>query len=80
MQQEYTTEQSNEMLIDFLWYCRRIDLIEELERMASLKIPQDLSSEEANKYLMDACERLNVNCPLPHTTARLLDKVIYNHE
>ncbi|PON92219.1 Lysine-tRNA ligase, class II [Trema orientale] len=68
---------SNEPIeIDFTPPFRRIDLIEELERMANLKLPQDLSSEEANKYLMYACEKFNVNCPLPHTTARLLDKLV----
>lgn len=48
----------------------------ELEKMANLNIPKDLASEEANKYLIDACERFDVRCPSPHTTARLLDKVI----
>ena len=52
-----------------------MDLMEELEKIATLNIPEDLSSEAANKYLLETCQRLNVNCPLPHSTARLLDKV-----
>lgn len=50
-------------------------MIEELEKMANLSIPKDLSSEEANKYLVDACTKFDVKCPPPQTTARLLDKV-----
>ncbi|PKU78612.1 lysine--tRNA ligase [Dendrobium catenatum] len=61
--------------IDFTPPFRRIDMIEELERMANLDIPKDLSSEAANKYLVDACAKFNVACPPPLTTSRLLDKV-----
>ena len=51
-------------------------MIEELEKMAGLSIPKDLSSEEANQYLKDACVKYEIKCPPPETTARLLDKVI----
>ncbi|KAF9605494.1 hypothetical protein IFM89_017513 [Coptis chinensis] len=47
----------------------------ELEKIANLNMPKDLSSEEANKYLLDACERFGVKCPPPQTTSWLLDKV-----
>lgn len=50
-------------------------MIGELEKVANLSIPKDLASEEANKYLIDACARFDVKCPPPQTTARLLDKV-----
>lgn len=50
-------------------------MIEELERIANLNIPKDLASEEATKYLIDACAKFDVKCPPPQTTARLLDKV-----
>ncbi|KAK1562476.1 hypothetical protein Q3G72_012582 [Acer saccharum] len=46
-----------------------MDLMEESESKANISIPKDLSSEVANKYLLDACERFNVKCP-PHTTTR----------
>lgn len=51
-------------------------MIEELEKMANLNIPKDLSSDEANKYLREACQKFEIKCPPPETTARLLDKVI----
>ncbi|KAJ8751089.1 hypothetical protein K2173_016270 [Erythroxylum novogranatense] len=62
--------------IDFTPPFRRIDMIDELEKMANLNIPKDLSSDEANKYLVAACERFEVKCPPPQTTARLLDKLV----
>lgn len=69
-------------VISFSWplsceYCRRIDMIQELEAIANLSIPKDLSSEEANKYLIDACLKFDVKCPPPQTTTRLLDKVYH---
>ncbi|KAL9265860.1 Lysine--tRNA ligase, cytoplasmic-like protein [Drosera capensis] len=62
--------------IDFTPPFRRIDMIEELEKIANLSIPKDLSSDEANKYLADACLKHDVKCPAPQTTARLLDKLV----
>ncbi|XP_020589568.1 lysine--tRNA ligase [Phalaenopsis equestris] len=62
--------------IDFTPPFRRIDMIEELERLANLDIPKDLSSEAANKYLLDACAKFDVACPPPQTTSRLLDKLV----
>ncbi|KAG5555427.1 hypothetical protein RHGRI_012833 [Rhododendron griersonianum] len=52
---------------------RRIDMIEELEKMANLNIPKDLSSDEANVYLADACKKYDIKCPPPQTTTLLLD-------
>ncbi|KAG7029817.1 Lysine--tRNA ligase, cytoplasmic [Cucurbita argyrosperma subsp. argyrosperma] len=62
--------------IDFTPPFRRIDMIEELEKMANLDIPKDLSSDEANKYLRAACQKFEIKCPPPETTARLLDKLV----
>ncbi|KAK7354718.1 hypothetical protein VNO80_20186 [Phaseolus coccineus] len=62
--------------IDFTPPFRRIDMIEELEKMAGLSIPKDLLSEEANQYLKDACLKYEIKCPPPETTARLLDKLV----
>ena len=51
-------------------------MIEELEKMANLNIPKNLASDEANKYLREACLKFEIKCPPPETIARLLDKVI----
>ncbi|TYJ46044.1 hypothetical protein E1A91_A02G095800v1 [Gossypium mustelinum] len=61
--------------IDFTPPFRRLDMVEELEKMANLNIPKDFSSDEANKYLVDACAKFEIKCP-PQTTARLLDKLV----
>lgn len=50
-------------------------MIEELEKMANLNIPKNLSSDEAKVYLADACKKYDIKCPPPQTTTRLLDKV-----
>ncbi|XP_039066842.1 lysine--tRNA ligase, cytoplasmic-like isoform X4 [Hibiscus syriacus] len=62
--------------IDFSPPFRRLDMVEELEKMANLNIPKDFSSDEANKYLADACAKFEIKCPPPQTTARLLDKLV----
>ncbi|OIW14241.1 hypothetical protein TanjilG_21381 [Lupinus angustifolius] len=62
--------------IDFTPPFRRIDMIDELEKIAGLSIPKDLSSEEANQYLKDACLKYEIKCPPPETTTRLLDKLV----
>ncbi|XP_073270765.1 lysine--tRNA ligase-like isoform X2 [Primulina huaijiensis] len=62
--------------IDFTPPFRRIDMIDELEKVANLSIPKDLSSEEANKYLVEACSKFDIKCPPPQTTTRLLDKLV----
>nr|KAJ0199887.1 hypothetical protein LSAT_V11C600302620 [Lactuca sativa] len=53
-----------------------LPLLSELEKMANLNIPKDLASDEANKYLADACAKFEIKCPPPQTTARLLDKLV----
>jgi len=53
-------------------------MIEELESTTGLSIPKDLASEEANQYLKNACLTYDIKCAPPQTTARLLDKVMYN--
>jgi lysyl-tRNA synthetase class 2 len=62
--------------IDFTPPFRRIDMIEELEKMANLNIPKDFTSEETRKYLVDACTKFDIKCAPPQTVARLLDKLV----
>ncbi|KAM5553805.1 lysine--tRNA ligase, cytoplasmic [Rosa sericea] len=63
--------------IDFTPPFRRIDMVEELNKIAGLNInPKDLSSEEVNSYLKEACKKFDIKCSPPETTARLLDKLV----
>jgi len=62
--------------IDFTPPFRRIPLIKGLEEHGNLKIPADVESEECRQYLINVCKERNIVCTLPHTTARLLDKLV----
>mmetsp|Transcript_3085 Transcript_3085/g.6425 ORF Transcript_3085/g.6425 Transcript_3085/m.6425 type:complete len:585 (-) Transcript_3085:41-1795(-) len=65
--------------IDFTPPFRRISMLDGLKEAAGIEIPggaTNLMSEEANKYLLEQCEKLGVVCPPPTTTARLLDKLV----
>ncbi|AQK55849.1 Lysine--tRNA ligase cytoplasmic [Zea mays] len=55
--------------IDFTPPFRRIDMIKDLEAMANLNIPKDLASDEAKRYLIEACAKYDVKCPPPQTTS-----------
>ena len=65
-----------ELDIDFTPPFRRIPLIKGLEEAAKIKIPLPLESDECNQFLKDCCKRFGVDCGLPHTTTRLLDKLV----
>ncbi|KAL6557112.1 hypothetical protein OROMI_017462 [Orobanche minor] len=63
--------------IDFTPPFRRIDMVDELNKLAGLNInPKDLSSEEGNNSLKEACKKFDIKCSPPETTARLLDKLV----
>mmetsp|Transcript_15884 Transcript_15884/g.31124 ORF Transcript_15884/g.31124 Transcript_15884/m.31124 type:complete len:1126 (-) Transcript_15884:229-3606(-) len=62
--------------VDFTPPFKRIGMIEGLEQALNVKIPEDLYSDEANKFLSDLCEKHEVLCPEPRTVARLLDKLV----
>jgi lysyl-tRNA synthetase, class II len=53
----------------------RIPLIKGLEDALGIKLPTDIESEETRQFLMELCEKHNIDCPPPKTTARLLDKL-----
>jgi hypothetical protein len=44
-------------------------MIKDLEAMANLNIPKDLASDEAKRYLIEACAKYDVKCPPPQTTS-----------
>jgi len=70
------TPDAPERIVDFTPPFRRINLIEGLEEAGKFKMPEDLASEETNNFLRKQCEKFNINCPEPKTTARLLDKLV----
>ena len=66
------------MLIDFSPPFRRINMIEELERLLEVKFPPatEFNTEEARAFLSDLCAKHGVECSAPRTAARLLDKLV----
>lgn len=70
--------EGEEYEIDFTPPFKRIPMIPTLEEKLKVKFPpaSELSSESTNKFLSDLCIKHNVECPLPRTTARLLDKLV----
>eukprot|EP01084_Bolivina_argentea_P130890 231068_1 len=72
-----TTEEKGdeEIEIDFTPPWPRYSMLEELEKRGKFKIPRPLTSDECSAFLIGKCDELNVDCPPPQTTARLLDKL-----
>lgn len=64
--------------IDFTPPFRRIQMIPALEQILDVKFPNpvDFGTGATNSFLDALCERHNVECLAPRTTARLLDKLV----
>lgn len=64
--------------IDFTPPFRRVDMIEELERALKTKLPDPtkLDEPESLAALSKLCAEHEVECPLPRTSARLIDKLV----
>lgn len=67
-----------EMKINFARPWRRIDMIPYLEEKLGVTFPAaaDLQTPEANQFLIDLCKKHKIECSPPHTSARLLDKLV----
>ncbi|XP_045767131.1 lysine--tRNA ligase isoform X2 [Maniola jurtina] len=67
-----------ELEIDFTPPFARVPMIATLEKALNVKLPpaDQLDTPEANAILSQLCEKHEVECPPPRTTARLLDKLV----
>lgn len=65
-----------EWTINFKPPFKRLDMIKGLEEELKVKIPENLESEECRQFLSDLATKLNVECPNPRSTPRLLDKLV----
>ncbi|XP_045511173.1 lysine--tRNA ligase isoform X1 [Colias croceus] len=70
--------EGEEVEIDFTPPFARVPMIATLEKELKVKMPaaDQLDSAEANAFLSQLCEKHEVECPPPRTTARLLDKLV----
>ena len=66
------------LTINFKPPFKRITMIPELEQKLGVKFPEatQLDTEEGNKFLSELCQKHEVECPPPRTSARLLDKLV----
>lgn len=71
-----TKEDGSILKIDFATPWKRVPMMEELENKLGEKLPADLESEEANKWLDAQCTKHKVDCRAPRTTSRLIDKLV----
>ncbi|TPX48100.1 lysine---tRNA ligase [Synchytrium endobioticum] len=71
-------EDGDPLVIDFTPPFRRINMIEELERLLNVQFPsaETLGDDSGNKFLSDLCNKHKVECGAPRTSARLLDKLV----
>lgn len=66
------------MEIDFTPPFKRVDMMEELERLLATRLPNplELDRPESIDALSKLCEQHKVECPPPRTSTRLLDKLV----
>jgi len=64
--------------IDFSGPFKRLPMIPTLEEKLNVKFPapDTFHTEEARQFLCDLCEKHNVECKAPRTSARLIDKLV----
>lgn len=67
-----------EITIDFTAPFRRVSMIDELEAKLNVKFPapDTFTTPEFTQFLEAQCQKHNVECSAPRTTARLLDKLV----
>lgn len=64
------------VLIDFTPPFKRFDMMGELEKQGLKLDYTQLETEETRQYLIKFCKEKGVECQAPHTTTRLLDKLV----
>ncbi|CAG9784316.1 unnamed protein product [Diatraea saccharalis] len=67
-----------EVEIDFTPPFARMPMISTLEKVLNVKLPspEEFHTTEANTFFSQLCEKHEIECPPPRTTARLLDKLV----
>lgn len=62
--------------IDFTPPFKRISMISGIEEAGGFTIPRPLDSDATREFLDNKCKEVDVLCPEPRTTARMLDKLV----
>lgn len=58
---------------------KRLYIIPELEKRCGVTFPPEFESDAANKWLIELCQKNQVECNPPHTTPRLFDALISHY-
>lgn len=66
----------NKNVINFNPPFKRINILDELENLTGVKFPIDLSTLDAEVFLDNLCTNNGIECGVPRTANRLLDKLI----
>lgn len=61
--------------IDFSRPWKRFPMIQSIEEFGGFKIPTPYDSDDCNKFLIEKCKELGVECADPKTSSRLIDKL-----
>eukprot|EP01112_Ceratiomyxa_fruticulosa_P005483 TRINITY_DN1611_c0_g1_i1.p1 TRINITY_DN1611_c0_g1~~TRINITY_DN1611_c0_g1_i1.p1 ORF type:complete len:597 (+),score=158.01 TRINITY_DN1611_c0_g1_i1:802-2592(+) len=69
-------ESDKEVEIDFTRPWRKLDFVADLEKELGVEIPRPFESDKCRDFLLAQCAKHKVNCPAPHTTYRLMDKLV----
>lgn len=73
---KFTPHDTNvETEVNFTPPFKRLDLTKEVEKGIGCALPNDFSSEETRLFLIEQCNKFNVDCRPPQTIARLFDKL-----
>lgn len=62
--------------IDFTPPFKRVPMMKTLEEKVGVELPKDLTTPETNQFFKNLCKQHKVECSPPHTTARLIDKLV----
>ncbi|ORY62616.1 uncharacterized protein BCR38DRAFT_243940 [Pseudomassariella vexata] len=73
----FTTQHGETYDVEWKRPWRRVSMIEELEKATGEKFPpaDQLHTDESQEFLKKVMQKMNVDCPPPQTTSRMLDRL-----
>lgn len=73
----FTTQHGETYNVNWEAPWKRVEMIPALEEATGEKFPapDQLHTDESREFLKKVCQKVNVDCPAPQTTARMLDRL-----
>lgn len=74
---KFTTQHGETYEVNWEAPWKRVEMIPELEKATGEKFPapEELHTDESREFLKKVLKKVNVDCPAPQTTARMLDRL-----